>query len=230
MLHEPLDQRRIHLRDDDRQPRHASSPHQPRVGHELLRSIVGVGDHHLETLLVGVFLQGLEDVEEEGVLQVGDDEAQGAAATAGERPRVDVRVVVELVDRLEDAGARGFLHAAGVVEHPGDGRRRDLRALGDFLESHSLRCSRRSYSRLRAEAIMKALARIPQRDEALDQSIQAPSSICINCLVSSVTIPQNPVDAARVLGWCLVSAFGAWHSAFGGQQASGEPQANDSRA
>jgi len=37
-------------------------------------------------------------------------------SAAGERARVDVRMVVELVDRPEDAGARGRPDAARVVE------------------------------------------------------------------------------------------------------------------
>ena len=54
---ELLDQVRIHLRDDGRQPRHAAADHQPDAGDQALRAVVGVGHDELVPGAAGALLR-----------------------------------------------------------------------------------------------------------------------------------------------------------------------------
>ena len=72
---------------------------------------VGIAEEHPETLGEGGILDDADGAGEVGVLDVGDDDANGIGETPPEIPGNPVRLVAELVNRRKDA-------RAAVCRHP----------------------------------------------------------------------------------------------------------------
>ena len=138
----PLDQ----LADEvivDRREGH-DEPIQPSVADEPLVHAVRGGirdrlglDHHDQ--LAGRRRGGLDavgDIREAQVVEARDDEPEGVRAAGAQTARERVGAVAQLARRGQDAlaGLRPDLLAGVVAEHPGRGRRVDVRASGDVLE------------------------------------------------------------------------------------------------
>ena len=138
-----LDERGIHFGDDGRQPRRPPAEHQPDAGDETLRAVVGVRHDQLVAGGVCARFHRLVDVEEERVLDVRDDHADGAAAPPGQALRVQVRAVFQLLHHFQHARPRRALHRRAVVQHAGHGGGRHTRPAGDLFERHRGILSRR---------------------------------------------------------------------------------------
>ena len=134
-------QGRLLLRHHESEACDAPSQHPVSSGYQPTRVVVGVGNDDLVALAVGLRLRGLEDVQEEGVLQVRDDQAEGPALPTGKGLRVDVGSVAQLPGDLQHPGARPLAHPAGLAQDPRDCRRRDARLAGDVFELHVRDCT-----------------------------------------------------------------------------------------
>src|ERR1035438_9045732 len=116
--------------------RHTASDHQPDTGHQLLATVVGVGHHHFVAGGVRIALHRLIDVEEKGILHVGDDHPDGAALPAGEVAGVEVGMILQFFDCLDYSRAGGSLDDACIVQDPRDRSGGDLGAAGHLFEVH----------------------------------------------------------------------------------------------
>ena len=127
----------LHFGDHGGEAGDAAADHQADGGDELFAAIVGVGDDDFEARrLVRIAFDGFEDVEEEGVLHIGDDHADGAAFSAREIAGVQIGVILEFLDGLDDAGAGGGLDHACIIEHARDRGGGDFGAAGHLFKVH----------------------------------------------------------------------------------------------
>ena len=101
--------------------------------------VVGVGDEDFFAVDYGDVLEGLYELGEEWVGDVGDDEAVEAGASGSEGAGVGVGIEVEGLDGATDpiGGARADLGRS--VDGAGDGGGGDVGAFGDCLDIHSVR-------------------------------------------------------------------------------------------
>ena len=83
--------------------------------------VVAVGEQGLHPVLLGVAPGTPSDVDEQRVAQVGEGEADGLAAPAGQGPREPVGTVLELLHGREHPLPRRRHHPLGMVQHVRDG-------------------------------------------------------------------------------------------------------------
>lgn len=95
--------------------------------------VVGEGEEDVEAEFVGGGIEGFDEAGEEGVFDVGNDEAEEVAVAAGEAAGVSVAVEVEFAHRREHALANFGRDVLGVVDDVGDGGFRDAAAGGDVF-------------------------------------------------------------------------------------------------
>lgn len=90
-------------------------------------TVLRVEEQHIEAAIPSRILEAADDLGEEGVGDVGDDQAEEVAAAGGEAAGVDVFVVVEMSYDFEDALACRTGDVDAVVE---DARYRGERDAG----------------------------------------------------------------------------------------------------
>ena len=100
------------------------------VGHAFGR----VGHEHAVAVEGGLATQPLQHPLEHRVLEVGDDEGDGVAAPAHEVACHLARRVVQLLDGFAHLGRDRRVDRLVAVQHPGHGRLRDARVLGDLRD------------------------------------------------------------------------------------------------
>ena len=112
------------------------------IGHEVLDLglfeggvAVGGGDDEEEVVLAELGGEGLGDLSEEGVDEVGDDEADEFAVAGDEGAGHEVGAVVELFDAREDLVPCLDGDVGMVAEGLGDGDDGDSESLGDVFHA-----------------------------------------------------------------------------------------------
>ena len=95
--------------------------------------LAGAAQQQAVAAHAGDRLDAGDDLDEEGVHQIRDDDAEGVGAAEAQAAGDGVALVAELLDFREDAGAGGLADVVVVVEHLGDGRDRDAELAGDPL-------------------------------------------------------------------------------------------------
>lgn len=131
-----VDEAGVHFRDDEGEAGDAAADHEADGADEAVGVVVGVGDDDFEAAAAGLGFEGAEDVEEEGVLHVGGDEADGMAFASGESAGMEIGGVVEIGDGFENAGAGGAADDVEIVEDARDGGGGDAGAFGHFFKIH----------------------------------------------------------------------------------------------
>ena len=107
-----------------------------------------VGQEHRVAVRVERRLGAGGDLGHQGVGDVPDDQADAEGLAAAQALREDVRLVVELLDGAHHLLAHRRTDVRMAGEHPGHGRHRDARALGDLAHARPART--REPSRLTA--------------------------------------------------------------------------------
>ena len=126
----------VHFGDNGGQAGHPPPDHEPDTLAQPVGLVIGVGHHHVVSVLASVGLQGAENVEEERVLHVGGDHAEGLALASGQRAGMQVGVIVQLGHRLDHPGAGGASHDGHIVQDAGYRGRGDAGAFGYFFKAH----------------------------------------------------------------------------------------------
>ena len=103
------------------------------LGPLLVRILAGAAEQQAVAAHARHRLDAGDDFHEEGVHQVGDDDAEGVGAAQAEAAGDGVALVAELVHLGEHAGARGLADVVVVVEHLRDRGDRDAELAGDAL-------------------------------------------------------------------------------------------------
>ena len=98
--------------------------------------LLRIGQQQMHPVLAGPSLGALEQRRIEGVQQVGDDHAEGAAAARGELPRGAGGTVAELEGDLLDPVAGILADHLGAAEGAGDRRDRHPCLLRDVPQRH----------------------------------------------------------------------------------------------
>ena len=86
-----------------------------------------------------VLLDRCHDLDEEGVHEVGDEDAEGVRTAQRQAARNGVGTVAELLDLGEHALAHLFPDVTAIVEHLGDSRHRHPESGGDVSHGDSHR-------------------------------------------------------------------------------------------
>ena len=136
---EDFDEGVIHLGGHDGYAVDFALEHAGDAELHALGVVVGIGDEDFLAVDYGDVLEGFYELGEEGVGDVGDDEAVEAGASGAEGAGVGVGVEVEGLDGATDAlgGARADL--GRPVHGAGDGGGRDVGAFGDCFDVHGVR-------------------------------------------------------------------------------------------
>src|SRR5689334_4319043 len=88
---------------------------------------------------MGIRFERAVDIQEKWILHVGDDDAENPALSAGERARVQIRVVVQLLGGLQYARACGGFDDLEIIEDAGDRGCRNTGFLGHGIQIHCQR-------------------------------------------------------------------------------------------
>ena len=131
-----LNQRRLHLGDHRGQAGDAPPDHQTDAGDQLFAAIVGVGDYDFEAGGMRVALHRLVDIEEKGILHIGDDHPDRPALSARQVAGVEIGMILQFLDCLDHSGTGGSLDHACIVQYPRDRGGGDLGAAGHLFEVH----------------------------------------------------------------------------------------------
>jgi len=102
--------------------------------------------------------EGLGKLGEEGMNEIGDDEADGISSSAGEAASHHVGLIVQLLHALEDAFACFFADICIAAQDLGDGDDGDTKIARDVFKTDS--------------------HRIPKQDEARGQDVSCRAIKC----------------------------------------------------
>lgn len=102
--------------------------------------VVGGADEELVVALDGGLFEALDELGEEGVGDVGDEEADESAASGDEGAGLGVGEVVELADGVADACSHGRVDGRDVVDCAGDGGDGDAGEPGNiaYIKAHAV--------------------------------------------------------------------------------------------
>jgi hypothetical protein len=90
-----LDQGIVHFRNDHGKAQQAAAQHRVHARNQALGAITRAFDDHLVAAAVGDSFETAEDIEEVGILEVGNDHADRATAGPCQGFGMNVRVVLE---------------------------------------------------------------------------------------------------------------------------------------
>ena len=101
------------------------------------RTVAGGTDHDLVAALDGDVFEALHQFGKEWIRDIGDHQAEHAAASRNQRPRLAVGIVSEFLDRLPNSLSRLGIHRRRVVQSSGDGGNGHLGSPGYVTNAHA---------------------------------------------------------------------------------------------
>ena len=119
---------------DQQQPVDLLGQEHVEVGRLLAPVAVGVADDGAVAGLVHVVLEAAGEIAEEGVGDVGQDDADGMGAAPAHRACQRVGPIAQLVDGRLDTRRRAGIDSAGAVDDVGDGGSGDAGVSGDIAD------------------------------------------------------------------------------------------------
>ncbi len=126
----------VHFRNDRCQPGDSPAYHQRDARQQLLGAIVGIRHDDFVTFGMSAGFDGLVDVEEKWIFNIGDDHSDIAALDSGEAAGVQVRLILELLHCSQYTRPRRAFYEGGVIQRTGNGCSGDFGTPCDLFEIH----------------------------------------------------------------------------------------------
>ena len=101
--------------------------------------VVGGADKYLVAVLDGDILEALDEFREEGIGDLGDDEAEDPTASRDEGSRLTIGEVVEFVDDVPDSLGDLRIDGSDPIDGSGDGGDGDIGETGDGADVQAFR-------------------------------------------------------------------------------------------
>src|SRR5262245_53506912 len=140
-VRQPPAQADIHLGGHDSHASHVLLKHALDGPYDPLWIVVRVGEDDVVTVRAGLLFYALDQFREERIVNVRDDQAEDPAVTGRQAARVDIRRVVQHLDRGLDLTLYFFADESRVVYDMRDRRGRHPGKLGDIFYFHSVYAS-----------------------------------------------------------------------------------------